>query len=99
MTVERRYALTKIEAGDYMLVGNDGQTLWRVRSYMDGPSLGLDDWPRDRVVWQVHRWPRPFDEIGEGEDLAGYEHWEYEAGVLATRAEAIDYALEQGERT
>jgi hypothetical protein len=52
-SVERRYALRKIAAGDYLLLSNDRQTLWRLNRYQDGPSYGLEDMPRDRWFWRV----------------------------------------------
>ena len=34
-TAERKYALIKILAGDYLLPGNDAHTLWRIRRYQE----------------------------------------------------------------
>lgn len=47
-TTERKYAMTRIATGDYLLPSNDARTIWRIERYTDGPSLGLD-WPR---VWR-----------------------------------------------
>ena len=38
-TVARKYALTKIDPGDYLLPSNDATVLYRIRKYTDGPSL------------------------------------------------------------
>lgn len=51
----RKYALTRLDKGDYLCASNDGETLYRFRTYHDGPSFGLMDWPRDRLVWSVER--------------------------------------------
>lgn len=93
-TVERKYALTKIEAGDYLLLGNDGKTLWRVVKSEDGPSHGLDPkvFPKDFVEWQAWKWtgrehPETVDDLVLGDD-----RWDYwERGD--SREEAIQAAL------
>jgi hypothetical protein len=92
-TLERKYALTRVATGDYLLPSNDLRTLWRIRSYVDGPSFGLDDWPRDKTLWQVGRWTGDTDQ-GSFIDTSLDDHrWEGVADGFATRREAIDYAL------
>jgi len=54
MTTARKYVMTRIDKGDYLLPSNDGETLWRIRQYMDGPSWGLLDWPR-ALSWTDRR--------------------------------------------
>jgi hypothetical protein len=56
--IERKYALAKIEAGDWLLPGNDGKTLWRLVKSEDGPSYGLDPdtFPDDFTVWLAYKW-------------------------------------------
>lgn len=95
-TVERRYALTKVAAGDYLLPSSDARTLWRIRRYVDGPSAGITDWPRDREVWGVWRW---LGEVAPGEfaDPDDWDRWEHHAGLCATRADAIAEALAWGD--
>lgn len=88
---ERKYALSKVAPGDYLLPSNEGQTIWRVARYTDGPSKGLDDWPRDREVWGIWRWPEPVRE-GGSIDL-DWSRWEMCEGMLPSRAEAIRSAL------
>lgn len=92
MTIERKYVLTKISAGDYLLPSNDGATLFRIRQYEDGPSYGLDDWPNDRLLWALGCWDRP---IGADPivDVAAWDRWDLLADGFATRKEAIDFAL------
>jgi hypothetical protein len=91
---ERRYALRKVAAGDYLLPSNDGTTLWRLQRYTDGPSAGLD-WPRDREVWRASYWPEPIAFAGPiaWSELIESERWIESACVLESRAAAIDYAL------
>lgn len=84
-TAERKYALTKVKPGDYLLPSNDAKMIWRIARYTDGPTTGLMDWSRDREVWGVWRW--------EGEptyvDTGSWNRWEMVLGPLFTRAEAI----------
>lgn len=92
--VERRYVLTRLGAGDYLLPSNDGRTLWRIRRYTEGPSTGLD-WPRDREVWGIWRWVHRIEGGGQGQflDPDDNDSWEFREGMCETRSEAIDAAL------
>ena len=87
-TIERKYQLTKIEAGDYLLPSNDGRTVWRIRRYTDGPSGGLEHWPKDREVWGIWGWRGATLELTLDEDK-----WAYWDGLCDTREEAIQLAL------
>lgn len=55
-TPQRKYALTRIGPGDYLLPSNDGQTIWRIAKYEDGPSHGVEGMDRDRDFWGVWKW-------------------------------------------
>lgn len=94
---ERKWVLSKLAAGDYMFASNDALTLWRIQRYVDGPSFGLMDWPRDRDLWRVRRWTGDFS-TGEitREDAEDWSQWEPVEDGFDTRREAIDYALELG---
>lgn len=92
----RRYGLHKLAAGDYLLLSNDGRTMWRLNRYQDGPSFGLEQEPRDRWLWRVLRWPEPLTastRLSKRYDMDDLSRWDEVASWLATRAEAIDYAL------
>lgn len=91
---ERKYALTKIAAGDYLLPSNDGKKLWRIAVYEDGPSHGLDT-PRDRSYWGVWRWT---GDVGEGSyvDTTDWSQWDLWCQSHDTRAAAINAALKEG---
>ena len=87
----RKYVMTRLDTGDYLLPSNDGETIWRLSAYVDGPSQGLD-WPSDRQVWGAWRW------VGRGsperaEDIDDWNLWELYTGTLPTRQEAIDEAM------
>lgn len=88
---QRKYALTKIKAGDYLLPSNDGKTIWRFAQYEDGPSHGLD-WPRDVVVWALWRWRDPVDLLG-AVDTEDWEGWQEVANALGRRSDAIAEAM------
>ena len=90
-TPQRRYALTKIEARDYILPSNDGNTIYRIATYVEGPSTGFDDWPKDRRVWGVWTWTLTKEKLPDLYDEWGY--WEFWSGMHRTRREAIDDAL------
>ncbi len=95
MSVERRYALRRIGAGDYLLPSNDGRTLWRVQRYTDGPSAGLADWPRDLTFWRVLRWPHALSEDTKLDeyDVGDLSRWHEVAEMFKTRRDAIRAAL------
>lgn len=96
MAPERRYPLRKLAAGDYLLSSNDGRTLLRICRHEDGPSHGLDDWPRDRWFWQALRWPEPVTSstrLSKRYDVDDLSRWHEIATHLDTRRDAIDAAL------
>lgn len=97
---ERKHALRKLGVGDYLLLSNDGRTLWRLSRYQDGPSYGLEDMPRDRWFWRVFVCRSPFakDTLPDQYDLGDRSLWREEATMLSTRREAIDCALGWGAR-
>lgn len=84
---ERKYPLSKIAAGDYVLPSNDGRALWRVSRYRVDDRRSVDR-------WLIQRW------IGGGNleaiarsDLLDWNLWETWDTEYETRAEAIDAAL------
>ena len=90
MVAERKYALTKLAAGDYVFPSNHARVLWRVAIYIDGPSTGLD-WSSDRKVWGLYR----YTDVLSAEDAidTSWDCWEMVTGTLPSRAEAIAEAL------
>lgn len=94
MSIERKYAFTRLAQGDYLFPSNDGRTLWRVRRYVEGPSAGLD-WPRDKMVWGVWKWLERIDLKGSSYiDPDDDSRWEFTEGFHDTRKESIARALE-----
>ena len=86
--IERKYVLTKIAAGDYLLPSNDGKTIWRIMRYEDGPSYSLD-WPKDRMVWGAWSWRGDLDRV----DPDAWDMWACGSQWCDTRQQAIDEAL------
>lgn len=95
---DRKYAMTKIAAGDYLLPSNDGTVLWRIALYEDGPSHGLDDWPRDIMLWGAWKWRGQLPAT-RTIDTENWAEWDLCAQGFDSRAAAIDAALEAGEAT
>lgn len=86
---ERKYVLTKVAAGDYLLPSNDRLRIYRLAVYEDGPSHGLDT-DKDRTYWGVWRWSRPMDGYL---DVTDWNLWEMVESLLPSRKAAIEAAL------
>lgn len=94
-TIERKYALAKIEAGDYLLPGNDGKTIWRLVKGEDGPSYGLDpeQFPDDFTIWGVYRWEGRGHPETEDDLMLDGEQWSCITTSEQNRRDAIQAAL------
>jgi hypothetical protein len=94
-TIERKYALTKIAPGDYLLPSNDGRTIWRIAK---------GDAPDDTAAtyWDLFRWtntPERFQAMAENPwagDVLDWNLWECVDSLSRTRAEAIREAMRMG---
>lgn len=104
--ITRKYTMTRLGKGDYLLPSNDAKTLWRVYAYEEdgtatyqteftpgkGPT-GPEYVLRGRF-WALAR--RPMPDMGFFvSDLFEWDDWEFWAGPLQTREQAIRYALSQ----
>lgn len=94
---DRKYAMTRIEAGDYLLLSNDASALWRICSYHEDGSAGNFDGngkfvPLVGMFWSVWKYgpggPSKFDP----EHIEGFSEWLHWAGPFDTRREASEYA-------
>lgn len=85
--IERKYVLTKIAAGDYLLPSNDGDVLWRFVKN-DGEFEG----------WSIYRWDpehneKPLYELDTTHaDPDDWNQWQ-NYGLAQSRQEAIEHAL------
>ena len=89
--------MTRMGAGNYLLPSNDGQTLWRIYSYYEEGSLsyelpGVGYRGVRGTFWACARRPMP-DKWFSYEELSEWDEWEFWAGPLRSRREAIDEAL------
>lgn len=80
----RKYQLTKVRSGDWLLPSNDGRWLFRLYSGNDG--------------WEVYRMVMPttdaeLDALADDVQRDEWAEWEYRDGPLSSRADAIDAAL------
>lgn len=80
--------MTKLEAGDYLLPSNDGETVYRLRRYRDGRSGGLE-MDGDYDFWSVWEWTRTPESV-DPDDERGWMEVEQQ---LRTRREAEQAAL------
>lgn len=90
--IERKYQLIKIDAGDWLLPGNDGKTLWRIAKYEDGPSYGLEDWPADKEFWGAWKWMAATPPRSE-DDFSDWGRWDQYGYECTSRRDAIQAAL------
>jgi hypothetical protein len=88
----RKYAMTRVKTGDYLLPSNDAKTLWRIRTYEeDGLAETMDGRKLTGVFWGL--WRRPFPRPGALFDLEAWDEWELWAAPLEKRQDAIDEAM------
>jgi len=95
---ERKYALTRISSGDYFLPANDGSKLWRIYTYEEDGSLYSGDRQVKGKFWAVARSRGTVDEAqrllqSDPDTLLDWGEWEFWAGPLRTRNEAIQEAI------
>jgi hypothetical protein len=101
--IERRYQMTKVRAGDYVLPGNTMEHFYRIRSYDEDGSayrerLAADGtWKQEPVLgtfWEIshlpHRDVRMVVTLGDDIDDWG---WQPIDSSHRTRAAAIEAAL------
>jgi len=91
--VERKYALIRIESGDYLLPDNDGKRIWRIARYEDGKSHGLIDWDHDEMFWGWWRWADGIYTPQTADDPTDWGYWDMVGGFCGTRRDAIQNAL------
>jgi hypothetical protein len=88
MTVERKHQMVKIRAGDWLLLSNDGKTLWRVYRYDEHNG---ESW------WASARYDgTPTQALNDDELEHAWDRWVTTEYYLETRQEAIDEALRRG---
>ena len=108
VVVERKYALVRVESGDYLLLGNDGRTLWRIYRYIEDGSLWQHQEgdrygePSKQIkgsFWANARYQRTVaDRFRDYDDpeFLDWDRWTTWETLMQTRQEAIDSALTAG---
>ena len=103
MTVmERKYQMTRVQAGSYLLPSNDLGTLWHIYSFEDGRSHGIDE--PDRTYWACAKYigtlEQGYEAAVQDMEMFGYvrDGWRDTDTYLRTRSDAIRAALRE-ERT
>lgn len=87
---ERRYAMTRMRAGDYLLPSNDATVLWRVAKYREDGSAQHDDGsPVFGEFWGLWRW-RGFMSDRLTLDWVEWDMW---AQGFTTRGAAVAEAM------
>lgn len=83
----RKYAMTMIGPGDWLLPSNDAEMIWRISRYDDPEMTG------QTTGWQLHNMPLlSFQRLLDRnwEDPTDWAHWDYDSGGYRTRSEAVD---------
>lgn len=94
--MERKYALTRLSKGDYLLPSNDAQTLWRVYTYEEDGSASFvirdgSEQVIKGIFWALAKRPMPNPDVPF--DLEEWEGWVPWADLFDSRKEAIEDAL------
>lgn len=98
---ERKYAMTRLRKGDYLLPSNDRATLWRIATYTeDGSASDSDGTVIRGTFWMVYKYRRPIPQTDAerrrfDEDIASWDGFESEYSMCRSRREAIGWALAQ----
>ncbi len=109
--IKRKFKLTRIGAGDYLLFDNEGRDLWRVCTYEeDGSATYEDTKGRERAVtgtfWQTQKYTGRLvrDEHGvvadtpggSAIDLDNFDLWQTWIRANRSRHSAIQAVLRAG---
>jgi len=108
-TIERRYAMVRIGAGDWMLPSNDEQTMWRLAAYEeDGSAWHTDEQGREHKItgryWSLYRMSMTklqalvHSSFTSDDDILDWTEWEHWACGFGSRKAAIEEALHVGSR-
>lgn len=86
--VPHKYALTHIRAGDYLLLSDDGATLWRIATYTEDGSAIENGTNRALTgkFWGTWKYTKPLTGTVDTESFDGFE---MDGCLFKSRAEAI----------
>ena len=104
---ERKYRMTCVFPGDWLMPANDRASLWRVYRYREDGSaiVQREDGSHYEIhgmFWAAARYRLPLDQIPEShfennylEDdpqILNWDNWHTQVHMLKTRKEAAEYA-------
>jgi hypothetical protein len=93
--VNRKYALQRIKAGDYLLLSNDQSVTWRIATYTeDGSAVRDGGRPVVGTFWGLWKYTGRAGRM-DVDDWNDFEMWD---AMIRTRAEAIGYAMKDDQR-
>ena len=90
-----RWPTVRVSAGDYLLASNDGQTLWRISSYLEDGSLESGpDYASMKPVrgkfWSIATYATPFPDVDPDDPhLLDWDRWTRVEDLIATKRDAI----------
>lgn len=91
--LERKWQMTRIGDGDWLLPSNDRTVLWRIRKYQeDGSASWGNERPIFGTYWSVWKWTLPI-ESSMHEDPREWDHWDEWVCMLKSRQAGIDWAM------
>jgi hypothetical protein len=93
---ERRFQMTRLRAGDYLLPDNDGRTLWRIARYeeRDGSLTRGDGTVVNGDFWALWRCRWCLDELDpETFEFETFHNYVEVQCLLPSRQAAIDAAM------
>lgn len=96
--MDRKYQMTRLRKGDYLLPSNDGGTLWRLATYEE--DGGAENWQGRTITgtyWALWKWDGGFptgDQLAASIEANDWTRWQFWAGPLSSRQSAIVEALQ-----
>lgn len=92
---KRAHTLVRIRVGDYLLLSNDGRTLWRLSTYEeDGSAVRGDGSEVVGKFWGLWRYRRDVSRgMTVSADWSDFEMWD---SLLRRRKDAVQAALAHG---
>ena len=93
--VKRKYALSRIKAGDYLLPSNDRKTIWRIAQYEEDGNAQYNDGTK-----LIGRFWGAWKYIGRDSDTINLQEWSdfnMLGSLFRSRTEAIKFAMNESE--